>query len=218
VEVEAAGRRKPLGFERKFPLDTAFPQRGKERGTTAIPELHFGSSRYSEVENTMEDALWYRNGLRFACAQCGRCCGGGPGTIRANDEEITALAARLDLDDAAFRRRYTRKLRNGDISLIEKDNHDCIFYDRKRGCTVYAQRPRQCRTWPFWRSIVFSPETWTEGAKSCRGMNFGLLHGHDEIAALASNDGTSASRRRRAAKKRNGGKAAEYPIERPPSP
>ena len=42
--------------------------------------------------------------------------------------------------------------------------------------------------------------------------------GNVTYGALASNDGTSASRRRRAAKKRNGGKAAEYPIERPPSP
>ena len=149
----------------------------------------------------MADAAWYRNGLRFACARCGRCCGGGPGTIRASDEEIAALATGLGMGEAAFRKRYTRRLRAGDISLIEKDDNDCIFYDRKRGCTVYENRPRQCRTWPFWRAVVHSPENWAEEATDCPGMNFGLLHSSEEIAEMARDDGTSKSGRRRVAEK-----------------
>ena len=47
----------------------------------------------------MADTPWYRNGLRFTCTRCGRCCGGGPGTIRASDDEIAALAAGLGMDD-----------------------------------------------------------------------------------------------------------------------
>jgi Fe-S-cluster containining protein len=156
----------------------------------------------------MANAPWYRNGLRFACTQCGRCCGGGPGTIRANDEEIAALAARLGLDDATFRERYTRRLRSGDISLIEKEDHDCVFYDRRRGCTVYADRPRQCQTWPFWRAIVFSPDTWSEEALHCPGMDLGVLHSHEEIAERLVDDGTSASRRRRKATARSRGSSA----------
>jgi Fe-S-cluster containining protein len=142
---------------------------------------------------------WYRNGLRFACTQCGRCCGGGPGTIRANEEEIAALAEALGLGDAAFRERYTRRLRDGDISLIEREDHDCIFYDESLGCTVYAHRPRQCRTWPFWRSLVRSPKTWAAEEKNCPGLNSGPLHSIEEIAAMIRDDGTSASRRRRTA-------------------
>ena len=156
----------------------------------------------------MADPPWYRNGLRFACTQCGQCCGGGPGTIRVNEDEIAALAATLGLDDAAFRERYTRRLRGGDISLIERDNYDCVFYDRKRGCTVYAHRPRQCRTWPFWRSLVHSPETWAEGAENCPGLDFGPLHSSEEIAEMILDDGTSASRRRRRAAARSRGAAA----------
>jgi len=142
---------------------------------------------------------WYQNGLRFACTQCGRCCGGGPGTIRVNDEEIGALAMMLGLADAAFRERYTRRLRGGDISLIERGNHDCIFYDAKIGCTVYAHRPRQCRTWPFWQSLVHSPEAWADQTQNCPGLNSGRLHTSEEIAEMIRHDGTSASRRRRAA-------------------
>ena len=153
----------------------------------------------------MANPPWYRNGLRFACTRCGRCCGGGPGTIRVNEEEIATLAETLGLSDAAFRKRYTRRLRGGDISLIEKNNHDCIFYDEKLGCTVYAHRPRQCQTWPFWRSLVHSPETWAEGAENCRGLNFGPLYSTEEIAEMILDDGTSASRRRRAATARSDG-------------
>jgi len=115
-----------------------------------------------------------------------------------NDEEIAALAAVLGLGEAAFRERYTRRLRGGDISLIEREDHDCIFYDAKLGCTVYAHRPRQCQTWPFWRSLVHSPETWADQAKNCPGLNSGRLHTSEEIAETILDDGTSASRRRRA--------------------
>jgi Fe-S-cluster containining protein len=125
-----------------------------------------------------------------------------------NEEEIATLAETLGLSDAAFRKRYTRRLRGGDISLIEKNNHDCIFYDEKLGCTVYAHRPRQCRTWPFWRSLVHSPETWAEGAKNCPGLNFGAFHSTEEIAEMILDDGTSASKRRRTATARSGGAAA----------
>lgn len=143
----------------------------------------------------MSDAAWYHKGLRFRCSRCGRCCGGAPGTIRASDDEIAALAKRLGLDDASFRARFTRKLRGGDVSLKEKLNHDCVFYDRQRGCTVYEDRPRQCRTWPFWRAVVHSPETWTETAETCPGMNAGRLYSVREIDESTGNDGTSASRR-----------------------
>jgi hypothetical protein len=125
-----------------------------------------------------------------------------------NEEEIAALAATLGLGDAAFRERYTRRLRGGDISLIERDNLDCVFYDRKRVCTVYAHRPRQCRTWPFWRSLMHSPETWAEEAKNCPGLDFGPLHSTEEIAEMILDDGTSASRRRRTATARSRGAAA----------
>lgn len=153
-----------------------------------------------EVEDAMADEPWYRDGLRFECTQCGRCCGGGPGTIRVSDEEIGALAATLGLPDADFRARYTRRLRGGDISLIERENHDCIFYEEEIGCSVYAHRPRQCRTWPFWRSLVHSPETWVDATENCPGLNTGPLHSSEEIARLIVDDGTSASRRRRTTK------------------
>ena len=148
----------------------------------------------------MSKQPWYREGLRFECTRCGQCCGGGPGTIQVTDAEIAALADRLGLPDAEFRARYTLELRGGNISLLEKENYDCIFFDREWGCTVYGDRPTQCRTWPFWRSNLFSSKTWDRGAEACPGMNSGPLYDPGEILHIARDDGTSGRRRRSAAR------------------
>lgn len=144
----------------------------------------------------MNDSPWYDAGLRFECTQCGNCCGGGPGTIRVNDDEIARLAERLGLSEDSFRERYTHRLRGGDISLNEQDNYDCIFFRRDSGCSVYTDRPRQCRTWPFWHSVVLSEETWSDAVEGCPGMNSGNLFDSHEITTTAADDGTSATRPR----------------------
>jgi len=142
-----------------------------------------------------EAAPWYRDGLRFACQQCGHCCR-GTGTVRVSDAEIEELASRLDLADDAFRQIYTRTLRDGSVSLRERGNHDCVFYERGSGCRVYEDRPRQCRTWPFWGAVVHSPERWEEESRTCPGMDQGPLHSRERILGLSGNDGTASSRRR----------------------
>ena len=139
----------------------------------------------------MDDASpkpWYHDGLSFTCTRCGNCCGGGPGYVWADEAEIRALAARLELSVTEFRRRYTR-FENGRTSLAEKRNYDCIFYDRQSGCTVYEDRPLQCRTWPFWGKVVATPRTWEIESEDCPGMNQGRRWSAEEIRELAEDDG-----------------------------
>lgn len=133
---------------------------------------------------------WYRDGLRFACTRCGNCCTGTPGSVLVSDAEIDALADHLSLAVDAFRAIYTRSLRKGDVSLREKSTRECVFYVRGQGCSVYEFRPRQCRTWPFWRSVVHSEERWNEEAQDCPGMNHGPRHTADTIARTSREDGT----------------------------
>jgi Fe-S-cluster containining protein len=64
------------------------------------------------------------------------------------------------------------------LSLKEKSNFDCIFWER--GCTVYKSRPLQCRTFPFWESIVFSRQAWESLA--CPGAGKGGIHSGEYIA------------------------------------
>ena len=48
-------------------------------------------------------------------------------------------------------------------------------------CTIYAVRPRQCRTWPFWASNVASPAAWERTKTECPGSREGELISAEEI-------------------------------------
>lgn len=130
-----------------------------------------------------EEAPWYRDGLRFACTQCGNCCSGPPGAVWFTVEEGRAMASALGLDEAAFLDRYARRI-GGRRSLVERregDRYDCVFLVReggRAGCSIYAARPRQCRTWPFWRENLESEEAWAAAKRRtpCPGMDSGQLH------------------------------------------
>src|SRR2546422_530762 len=102
---------------------------------------------------------WYSAGLRFECTRCGNCCTGEPGYVWLDAKEVKDIAAAVELSEAEFQAAYTKKTPRG-LSLREKPSGDCVFFDRQRGCTIYAIRPQQCRTWPFWESNVASPKSW----------------------------------------------------------
>jgi Fe-S-cluster containining protein len=129
---------------------------------------------------------WYSAGLRFSCTGCGDCCTGGPGYVWVNQAEIDALASRLQLATDEFERRFVRQigLRR---SLKERRNYDCVFLDgATRKCTVYEDRPRQCRTWPFWDSNLKSPEAWQHTCEVCPGSGQGKLYSIELIEQQAA--------------------------------
>ncbi len=141
---------------------------------------------------------WYREGLTFKCegSSCGDCCSGkwGPGYVWVGQEEMERLAAHLGMPFDLFTRTYVRQA-NGRYSLIEKSNHDCIFFDRNVGCTVYQARPYQCSSYPFWHEVLESRSAWKAEAKQCPGINCGEpcdLHSAERIEQLRHE-----SRRRR---------------------
>lgn len=140
--------------------------------------------------NRLDDKQpWYADGLQFSCTRCGNCCGGEPGYVWVNKDEIEALARRFELTPKEFRRQYTVRVKNRGISLSETGDFDCIFYDREQGCTVYEDRPQQCRTWPFWRRVVASPTTWKDAARDCPGMNQGSHYDLVQIRSRLAKDG-----------------------------
>ena len=125
-------------------------------------------------------APWYKDGLHFECTQCGKCCTGAPGYVWVDDEEVKALSIRLGVSELVFLRDYTRREGNR-RSLTEKPNHDCVFYDDAVGCTVYDQRPRQCRSWPFWDNNLKSERHWQKTVEICPGSGEGRLYTIEEI-------------------------------------
>jgi Fe-S-cluster containining protein len=137
---------------------------------------------------------WYAQGLKFTCQQCGNCCTGAPGYVWISDVEIGRLAAFLKLTEREVIRQYCRKVGQR-YTLKEIRNsagqYDCVFlkeekaqkprlkfgdevvHHTRRTCSVYSVRPLQCRTWPFWDSLLSSEEAWNEAGKRCHGINHG---------------------------------------------
>ena len=133
-----------------------------------------------------ESEPWYKDGLKFKCTGCGDCCTGSAGYVWVNKEDIAALAKEIGVSVDEFEARFVREV-GIRKSLIEYENGDCVFFDNKtRKCGVYAARPRQCRTWPFWDSNIRTPETWTETCKVCPGSGKGKLYQLEEINRQAA--------------------------------
>ena len=123
---------------------------------------------------------WYDGGLRFRCTMCGHCCTGTPGFVWVTDEEVVAIAKYLQRPHYEVLALHTRPV-DGERSLREKANGDCIFYDKTVGCTIYEVRPAQCRTWPFWETNVRSPAAWQRTCEACPGSGQGDLIPAEEI-------------------------------------
>ncbi len=127
---------------------------------------------------------FYDQGLKFECTQCHACCRHDPGYVFLSRQDLDVLAAGVGLDPAAFVERFARWVDLGSgpvLSLREKPNYDCIFWDQ--GCTVYKHRPVQCRTYPFWEGPTTSQEKWKWEGRFCPGINRGKVHTKAEIEA-----------------------------------
>ena len=142
------------------------------------------------------DRPWYAGGLRFACTMCGDCCTGPPGLIAFTKEEGDRIAARLGVTYEVFIERYTHATPEGRShnETLTKHGHDCVFLDRTseearslrggRGggiCTLYEDRPLQCRTFPWWPHNVASVRSWSRAARDCEGIGRGDFVPVDEI-------------------------------------
>lgn len=134
----------------------------------------------SKKTETSPPEPWFKEGLRFRCTRCGDCCTGAPGFVWVTEAELAALAAFRGESLEEVRGLYTKWTERGH-SLREKLNGDCVFFDRKEGCTVYPVRPAQCRTWPFWESNVETVQAWEKTCAVCPGSGQGDLIPAEEI-------------------------------------
>lgn len=104
-------------------------------------------------------SLIKKEGFRFAfdptaCDACGgRCCTGEAGHVWVTEGEIVAISNALALNVGTFVKDYLVRISNR-FSLKElriKGKLECVLLDSQtRRCAVYAMRPEQCKTYPFW--------------------------------------------------------------------
>jgi len=89
-----------------------------------------GDRRYG----AMAESAFYSSGLRFQCTRCSRCCRYTPGYVFLSQKDLEALVAALGISRRAFLDAYCRKVAFGPvkrISLKEKPNLDCIFWENQ---------------------------------------------------------------------------------------
>ncbi len=125
---------------------------------------------------------FYSEGLRFECTRCHACCRLEPGYVFLSERDIERLMTATRLSRTDFLARYCREVPVGEglmISLKEKPNYDCIFWDG--GCTVYPHRPLQCQSYPFWDPNLTSRQAWSTLKGRCPGVGQGKLHSLEEI-------------------------------------
>ena len=97
--------------------------------------------------------------------------------------DVERLLVATRLDSITFQKRYLREVNLSGIrriSLIEKPNYDCIFWESD-GCSVYRHRPMQCRSYPFWSGNLISRHSWEQLKCSCPGIGAGRVHSRREI-------------------------------------
>ena len=132
---------------------------------------------------------WFKDGIRFECTACGSCClnhGDGFEYVYSTMRERRAIAAHLQMPQAEFEARYCDDV-DGLLSFRSKPlgtpeaGKACIFLEGNR-CSIYAHRPTQCRTFPFWAEVLVDEPTWRKDVESvCPGVGQGPLHDLAEI-------------------------------------
>ena len=159
------------------------------------------------MQQTAEISPFYAQGLRFSCTRCSSCCRFEKGYVFLSQKDASKLAASLNMDYNNFIERYCRWIpsmnggqnRKLELSLKEKSNYDCIFWTPElstspqgglygtvsgvpnEGCQVYESRPLQCRSFPFWQSVLSNKGSWEMTSKDCPGMGRGVHFSQDSI-------------------------------------
>ena len=118
----------------------------------------------------MSICRWQTEGLQFGCTGCGRCCQ-TEGEVWFDTDEFYDLAIHLNIPFQTALDQYTSTITGGWVKLKNKfiddiENDQCVFLcnDDNKTCTVYNVRPTQCRTYPYWPSLLVNRGSWDNEA------------------------------------------------------
>jgi uncharacterized protein len=128
----------------------------------------------------MSTKKWWSEGIQFECQGSGNCCvsHGQYGFVYVTNKDRKALAKQMGLSTKEFTKKYCNK--TDDFYHLKDNGEDCIFLKKKR-CTVYKNRPTQCRTWPFWPETM-SAKSWRKDVVGfCPGVGKGKVWSSQQI-------------------------------------
>ena len=132
----------------------------------------------------------YKNEIRFECQGSGNCCvsRGSYGFVYLSPNDLKRFAKYFKVSINKFKEKYCQ-ITDGFIHLIENNELEgkCFFLKNKK-CTVYKNRPSQCRTWPFWNENM-NAKVWNEDISiNCPGIGKGNIIKPKKIASFLKED------------------------------
>jgi len=93
--------------------------------------------------------------------------------VALTSREAERIRRTLDVSPAWFRKRYLTHSDPDQPGIRLGRDGRCPFLGRNGHCRIYAVRPRQCRTYPWWPELISSRAAWQDEARRCEGMNHG---------------------------------------------
>jgi Fe-S-cluster containining protein len=111
--------------------------------------------------------------MRFACQTgCTKCCR-LRGSVYLTEADLERAAQYLGLTAAEFEARHAVRYRHVlRLRKLPRGQDQCRFLTAE-GCSIHPAKPTQCRTYPFWPSLVESRARWTMESKFCPGIHQG---------------------------------------------
>ena len=113
---------------------------------------NIGSDELDRRVREMTDRIW--SGID--CTTCANCCKTVHPTL--SDAEVERLARRLGLERQQFVDRYLEPNEPDDDNPWRTRSTPCPFLDDNR-CTVYEDRPADCRRYPYLHEPDFTSRT-----------------------------------------------------------
>ncbi|MHC4513792.1 MAG: YkgJ family cysteine cluster protein [Planctomycetota bacterium] len=107
--------------------------------------------------------------FRFRCRRSGNCCARPRSVVRVHGADVRRIASHLGMAEQAFRDRYVRPAQD---HLVDGPSDACVFLEAgsEAACSIYAARPEQCRTWPYWEELRNAPAMLQQAMRLCPGI------------------------------------------------
>lgn len=113
--------------------------------------------------------------MRFVCQPgCTKCCT-RRGFVYLTETDLLRAAEYLGMTPEAFEAAYVIRFRKSlRLRMAPRGKNSCHFLT-DNGCSIHSVKPTQCRTYPFWPSIVENRWRWKIEGTFCPGIGKGEL-------------------------------------------
>ncbi len=115
---------------------------------------------------------WEQEDISFKCKEdCFKCCL-KPGVVNFDKEDLEDAARYLGIPQSKFKKEFKLKKAEAYWEMEVEEDLPCPFLT-PQGCGIHPAKPKQCRTYPFWKENLASKNDWQLTAGFCPGIDTG---------------------------------------------